>query len=374
MRRWLAALAIVGSVAPAWGQTEPEVYFSSPRAGAAIEGTPVITVIGRARGPRVEPTSKFDVMLVIDTSGSTASPSRGLLGSVGWGGLGGGVRLPRVMVRESILGAEVTAALNFLGQVDSTRTRIGVVTFAEAMHGEPANALVVQPLTFDHQAVRSALQRVLARGSDGGTDMAAGLRLAVRELLALDGATSPARPDARKVGLLLTDGFPTLPFGRGGGMEPGDLDVTLNAARVAAKGGILIHTFCLGPEALGKPAACTEVARITGGRHHLVETPADIVDILPRTSIARVELLSVRNATTGQMARSLTVSPDGQFTAEVALAPGENRLVADLLGDGGVRKSAELTVRYGQPDVRIQVDQDRERSLQIQIERPGSQP
>jgi hypothetical protein len=74
------------------------------------------------------------------------------------------------------------------------------------------------------------------------------------------------------------------------------------------------------------------------------------------------------------MARSLTVGPDGQFTAEVPLAPGENRLVVDLVSGAGVRKSAELVIRYGQPDVKIQVDQDRERSLQIQIERPGSRP
>jgi Mg-chelatase subunit ChlD len=378
MRGWLVALAILGSAAAVWGQGEPEVYFLSPKAGAAIEGAPWVTVTGRARGPRVESTSRFDVMLILDTSGSTAAPSRGLLGSLGWGGIGGGVRLPRGLVRESILGAEVTAALNFLAQVDAARTRVGVVTFAEgygaASGGGTANALVVQPLTFDLQAVRAALSRVLGRGSDGGTDMAAGLRLAVRELLTLDGALSPARPDARKVSLLLTDGFPTLPYGRGSGMEPGDLDVTLNAARVAAKADILVHTFCLGPEALGKPAACTEIARLTGGRHHLIETPADIVEILPRTSIARVELLSVRNVTTGQMARSLTVGPDGQFTAEVPLAPGDNRVVVDLHGAAGVRKSAELVVRYGQPDVRIQVDQDRERSLQIQIERPGAQP
>jgi von Willebrand factor type A domain len=379
MRGWLIALALVGTVASVWGQGEPEVYFSSPQAGAAIEGQPWVTVTGRARGPRVEPATGFDVMLIIDTSGSTATPSRGVLGSIGWGGIGGGViRVPKALVRESILGAEVTAALNFLAQVDGARTRLGVVTFAEAYETASgtgtANALVVQPLTFDQQAVRSALLRILARGSDGGTDMAAGLRLAVRELLSLEGAASPPRPDARKVGLLLTDGFPTLPFGGGNAMEPGDLDITLNAARVAAKGGILVHTFCLGPEALGKPAACTEIARITGGRHHLVETPADIVDILPRTSIARVDLLSVRNVTTGQMARTLTVGPDGQFTAEVPLAPGENRVIADLLGSAGVRKSAELVVRYGQPDVRIQVDQDRERSLQIQIERPGSRP
>jgi Mg-chelatase subunit ChlD len=378
VRGWLVALAILGSVAPVWGQGEPEVYFLSPQAGAAIEGEPWVTVAGRARGPRIEPTSKFDVMLILDTSGSTASPSRGLLGSLGWGGIGGGVRFPRELARDTILRAEVTAALNFLAQVDGVRTRVGVVTFAEgyetANGAGSANALVVQPLTFDLQAVKAALSRVLARGSDGGTDMAAGIRLAVRELLALDGALSLPRPDARKVSLLLTDGFPTLPFGSGTGMDPGDLDVTLNAARVAAKGAILVHTFCLGPEALGKPAACTEVARITGGRHHLIETPADIVEILPRTSIARVEILSVRNVTTGQMARKLTVGADGQFTAEVPLAPGENRVVVDLLGAAGARKSAELVVRYGQPDVRIQVDQDRERSLQIQIERPGSQP
>jgi Mg-chelatase subunit ChlD len=373
MRGWLVALALLLSAAPGWAEGEPEVYFSSPQSGAALEGAPWVTVTGRARGPQVESTSKFDVMLVLDTSGSTAAPSRGMLGSVGWGGFGGGlVRLPRGMVRESVLGAEVTAALNFLAKVDGVRTRVGVVTFAEGHGG--ANALVVQPLTFDLQAVRSALSGVLARGSDGATDMAAGLRLAVKELLSLEGAGSPPRPDARKVNLLLTDGYPTLPFGRGGGMEPGDLDITLNAARLAAKGGILVHTFCLGPEALGKPAACTEIARITGGRHHLIETPADIVEILPRTPIARVELLAVRNVTTNQMARSLTVGPGGEFTAEVPLTPGENRVVVDLLGAAGVRKSAELVVRYGQPDVRIEVDRDRERSLQIQIERPGSQP
>ena len=381
MRGWLIALALVGTGASAWGQGEPEVYFSSPQAGATIEGQPWVTVTGRARGPQGEPTTGFDVMLIIDTSGSTATPSRGVLGSIGWGGMGGGViRLPKALARESILGAEVTAALNFLAQVDGARTRVGVVTFAEAFETASgtgtANALVVQPLTFDQRAVRSALLRVLARGSDGGTDMAAGVRLAVRELLTLEGAASPPRADARKVGLLLTDGFPTLPYGGGRGMEPGDLDITLNAARVAAKGGILVHTFCLGPEALGKPAACTEIARITGGRHHLVETPADIVDILPRTSIARVELLSVRNVTTGQMARTLTVGPDGQFTAEVPLAPGENQVVVDLLGGGKVHKSASLMVRYGQRDVQIQVDRERQRSLEIQIEveRPVSKP
>jgi hypothetical protein len=141
---------------------------------------------------------------------------------------------------------------------------------------------------------------------------------------------------------------------------------------VSAKGGILVHTFCLGAEALSKPVVCSEIARLTGGRAQLLETPADVVDLLPRTSLGNVELVSVRNATTRQLARSLTVAPDGTFTAEVSLAPGENQLVVDLHGGAGVRRSAALVVRYGQPDVNVQVDRATPRSqeLQIQIERP----
>src|SRR5262245_16539781 len=128
MRGWLVALALLASVASVWAQGEPEVYFLSPKTGATIEGAPLVTVTGRARGPRIEPTSKFDVMLIIDTSGSTATPSRGLLDSVGWGsGSGRIIRLPKALARDSILGAEVSAALSFLAQVDGLRTRVGVV-------------------------------------------------------------------------------------------------------------------------------------------------------------------------------------------------------------------------------------------------------
>ncbi len=364
------ALAVVSAAAlPVWGQPEPEVYFLEPQPGAVVEGPPSVRVTGRARGPKLEPLRAFDVMLVIDTSGSTANSSSGWLGGRARGGVSGG----------SILGAEVTAALNFLGQADPSTTRVGLVTFAgdyQPMTGQAVggsnNAWVRQPLTGNYDLVRAALNQVLRRGPDGGTDMAAGLRLAVRELLALTGAASSARPEARKLALLLTDGFPTLPFGLVTDQDPGDVEITLNAARVAAKGGILVHTFCLGAEALLKPVACKDIARLTGGRAQLLETPADVVDLLPRTPLGTVELVSVRNATTGQLARSLTQTPDGTFTAEVPLAPGENRLVVDLLGGTGVRRSSTVVVRYGQPDVNVQVDRatPRGQELQIQIERP----
>jgi Mg-chelatase subunit ChlD len=371
---WAVALAVVGAAAlPVWGQAEPEVYFLEPQPGAVVEGPPWVTVTGRARGPKLEPARGFDVMLILDTSGSTAKSASGLLDWRARGGFSG----------RSILAAEVTAALNFLGQADASTTRIGLITFAgyyqpmtgRAVEGR-SNAWVLQPLTVNYDSVRAALQQVLRRGPDGGTDMAAGLRLATRELLALHGADSSSRPDARKVALLLTDGYPTLPFGLVSDQDLGNVEVTLSAARAGAKDGILVHTFCLGAEALQKPVACQEIARLTGGRAQLLETPADVVDLLPRTPLGNIELVSVRNATTGQLARSLAVTPDGTFTAEVSLAPGENRLVVDLHGGVGVRRSAALVIRYGQPDVNAQADRATPRSqelqIQIQIERPAT--
>jgi len=232
------------------------------------------------------------------------------------------------------------------------------------------NAWLDQPLTADYAAVRAALTRIGQRGSSGGTDMAAGLRLAIRELLVLGGARSPARGEARKVALLLSDGFPTLPFGSVASMESGDVEVTLSAARVAAKGGIVVHSFCLGPEALSAPVACREAARLTGGTFSSVERPADIVSLLPRTPVGRVDLVAVRNATTGQLARSVSVGADGGFSAEVELAPGANQLLVELHGPGP-RVTGTIVVHYGGRDVDIEVNKQRERTLELQIERPA---
>lgn len=378
MRRVVVGLALllVPWATDAGAQGRSEVYFMEPSDGAVIESGPWVKVTGRARS--LEPSGKalFDVMIVIDTSGSTRDPSglrvnqEGSFTSTGSGFFGRGGD-------DSILAAEVGSAIRFLGISDRATTRVGVLTFAGAFQffsglavPGSTNAWLEQPLTFDYEAVRAALLKILRRGPYGGTDMGAGLRLAIRELLALQGALSPPRPDARKVALLLTDGFPTLPFGSVNVMDPGDLEVTFDAARLAAKGGIVVHTFCLGREALSAPIACSEVARVTGGIYTPVQTPGDIVNILPNTPIGSVELVAVRNATTGQMARSLSVSSDGIFTAEVPLAPGGNRLVVELHGGDGLVGSDAVVVHYRGQDVEIEVGKERERKLEIQIEQP----
>lgn len=379
---WVVALLAAAWATGAWAESA-DVFFREPPDGAVVEGGPWITVSGRARRLQPLPAPAFDVLLVIDTSGSTRNAS-GVRWRAGANAPAAAPGSPFAWWRgfgDSILAAEVAAAIQFLGISNPATTRVGVVTFAGAFQAQvltglalgvpgSTNAWVAHPLTFDYVAVQRALLEVLRRGPYGGTDMGAGLRLAVRELLSLEGAQGRPRLEARKVALLLTDGYPTLPLGSVDVMDPGDVDAVVSAARIAGRGGIVIHSFCLGPEALSAPIGCTEAARITGGTYTPVQTPADIVNILPTTPIGHVELVAVRNATTGQMARSLSVTADGTFTAELPLALGANRLVVELHGSEGIQGSAARVVHYRGGEVQIEVTKERDRNVEIQVDRP----
>ena len=350
-----AAMALAAPAADA-----ARVEFVDPRDGAVVQ-QPEVRVRGRAEHDRPG-ASAFDVMLVIDVSGSTRVPvaAASSSGLVIGGALGEVLR----MGGPTILDVQMTAAERFVDAADRQSTRIGVVTFSEA-HSAQGGATVEQPLTTDYGAVRRTLQRIQSRTPTGGTDMVSGIRLAIRELRALSGAVSAARPEAKKVGLLLTDGFPTLPFPNQRALDPRNVAVTLDAVHVAARADIVIHTFCLGREALAAPVVCRDAAGITGGTYNPVQNPGDIVTLLPATRIADVAVVSVRNATTGQLARKLDVAADGRFTADVPLSPGANRLVVQVPG----AEAASVVVHY-QPDVKIQVERDPSRDVHIQVERP----
>ena len=367
MRAHAIAAVVALGLATAAGAQAPLVQFAHPADGAVVT-EPQVTVSGRAE-PQARPTAAFDVVLVIDTSGSTkmpaslaaaADPSGVVTGPFGVA-LGG----------PSILEAEVTAARRFVEVADRASTRIGVVTFSESGDGRPGNAWVEQPLTSDHEAVRRALEAIGRRTPYGGTDMVAGLRLALRELHALEGAESARRAGSRKVVMFMTDGFPTLPYPSHSMLDERNVGVTLDAARLAARSGVVVHTFCLGREALSAPVVCRDTARLTGGTYQPVQRPGDIVDLLPATNIGRVDLVSVRNATTGQMARRLEVDASGRFTADVPLAPGANRLVAQVQGAAPEAGMATTVVHYrpvGDVDIKV-TPRATERDVDIRIER-----
>ena len=358
MRTVLGALVVATALGAPVAASAARVEFMDPRDGAVVRQAEV-RVTGRADHD-LPTAATFDVLLVIDVSGSTRVPVAAASSGVVIGGSLGDILR---MGGPTILDVQMTAAQRFVDAADRQSTRVGVVTFSEG-HAQ-GGATVEQPLTFDYASVRATLSRIQSRTPNGATDMVSGVRLAIRELRSLTGSVSAPRPEAKKVALLLTDGFPTLPFPNQRELDPRNVQVTLDAVRIAAKADIVMHTFCLGREALSAPVVCREAASITGGRYHPVQNPADIVTLLPATRIADVAVVSVRNATTGQMAKKLDVAADGRFTADVPLAPGANRVVVQVPG----AEAASVVVHY-QPDVKIEVERDPSREIHIQVERP----
>ncbi|MFQ5656909.1 MAG: VWA domain-containing protein [Candidatus Methylomirabilales bacterium] len=333
--------------------THVEIGIEAPQDGATISGTSQVTVRGKARAARDYRPAQYDLILILDTSGSTRAPA--------------GVEIMGRIARDTtILVAEVVAAERLLEKLDPGSTLVGVVTFAGAYNHLTGQAIPNQPgavleqvLTANYQEVRAALHRILRRGPSGGTNMAAGVRLALRELTGLEGTFSHPRPESRKVALLLSDGFPTLPFGHVNSMDPSDVEVAIRAAAVAAKGEISIHTFALGIEALSAPYALTQIARMTGGRFTPLQRPGEIINVLPTISFADLDMVFVTNTTTGQPASDLTVNPDGRFQATVPLVPGVNRIAVTVLATDGTKESASVRVRYGgEESLHLEVQQD----------------
>lgn len=345
-----------------WGGTRVQVGIEAPQHGATIRGPSQVTVRGQARAARDYRPALFDLMLILDTSGSTRAPA----GVQTVGGFGGDM---------TILAAEVNAAERLLETLDPRSTMVGIVTFAGEYNRftgagitNQANAILEQPLTAKYDEVRLALQRLLRRGPSGGTDMAAGVRLAVRELAGLAGAQSLYRPQSRKVALLLTDGFPTLPFGHVNSMDPGDMEVAVRAASVAAKAEIKIHTFALGIEAVSAPYACTQIARVTGGIFTPLQRPGEIIEVLPKTSFADLDMVLVTNMTTGRPASDLRVNPDGRFQASVPLVSGVNRIAVTVLATDGTKGSAAVEVTYGQEEsLKLEVLRD-SKDLELELQ------
>ena len=303
---------------------------------------------------------RYDVMLVIDVSWSTRTASG--VDVDGDGEIGEDPHLGLFAPGEyaddvrstdpddTILHAEVRAAKALLESLDPSRNRVGIVTFSGEVDPETntrvgpeqRDATLELALSHDFARARSVLDDIAARAPRGATNFAAGIRLATTELAGLSGAVSPPRPDARKVMLFLTDGIPSFPVGRADVSDPGDLEAAVNAARVAHTGGIRINSFALGPDALTKPKAATEVARVTLGTFTPLLEPGAIVAALQAVSFANVEDLGVVNLTTRENAPDVRLNPDGSFVAFVPVREGRNRVLVNALASDGSEANLEL--------------------------------
>jgi hypothetical protein len=226
---------------------------------------------------------------------------------------------------DTILDAELASARLLLGDVNPEHTRLGIVSFSGAAEDAPqvlVPARTEVPLTSSIEDLEAGFVRLDRRGSAGRTHMAAGLDLAVDELLGHGLSLPRDDPKTQKVVVFFTDGTPTLPYDQ---RDANELAVITAAERAAAH-GVRVFSFAVGPEALGRPVAAVEMARRTGGVFTPVKNPKDLTAAVKAVRLTRFDSLEIQNATLRASARKLHLGPDGSFEALVPLKPGKNRI------------------------------------------------
>jgi len=361
----LVLLAVPATHAAVQGQDgDVEVRVESPAEGALVRNK---VHMARVRGQAKAGTEgwlAFDVMLAIDVSYSTRMPSGIDVDRDGETGfnpqqelVAPGTYADDVVCSDpddTILQAEVEAARVLLGELDPARTRVGVITFSGEADPETGrrvshdqkDAWVQVPLTHDFAEVERALDRIAREGPQHATNFAAAVRLAVTELAGIVGARSVPREDARKVVLFLTDGEPSFPIGRAAVSDPGDTEAAISAARLAHKAGITINTYALGRNALSRPVAVSEMARLTVGVHTPIRNPGDIVRFLRGISFANVDDVVITNVTLREVSYDVSLSPDGSFSGFVPVRPGRNEIKVTALASDGSEASVELGFEF----------------------------
>lgn len=411
-----AALACAAFAARAADDDAVKIEIRSPHPGETVKNkTDMAPLAGLALAG--ERPVNFDVMIVLDVSGSTEYPSgidvngNGKLGETVRSTNPGDPDVPNTDPDDSILAAEVAASKSLLEGLDPKRVHVGVLSFSgevDEVTGRGLNrgqdALLELPLSADYGAVRGALEAVRLRGPSGGTNMEAGVKLALRELASLPGAQSKPRADAKKVILFLTDGKPSLPFGLANVEDKEDMLAAIDAAQLAKVAGVTLNVYGLGPEAIDYPVAATEMAKATGGVYTPVRTPGDIVSLLSGVTFANVEDVVAVNLTLQEWAgpNDILLSPDGSFKGFVPVRPGMNRIRVSALASDGSRGSMEFDLKFAQQgmtdlelaaerdrirqrtkeiQLRLERDrqeafrkQERERALEISVDKPGGSP
>ena len=249
---------------------------------------------------------------------------------------------------DSILHAELEATRRLIDALDSSRTRVGIVTFWE-------EAQVRSSIGNTRAEIDGALEFIAGSEPRGRTNMAAAIEVASAMLL----EAKDAEEERELAILLLSDDFPTVP-------PPAEFaaDKAVQAARAAGRRRIRIYSFALGlppgSSDIGS-LALREVASVTHGAYTALDEPGDIIEALPRIDLTGLAAISIVNRTTGQDARATWVRPDGTFDGFVALRKGKNVLRVTALGPEGGKAVQERIVFFRPRRPRNQADRDADR-------------
>ena len=369
--------AILFLIAPAPARPSVSVDVLSPKEGSSFThrlNLAYVTGDAWVDAPWRRPS---DVVFLIDTSRSTADPSGADVDADGRKGKWL-ILLQNTDRGDSVLAAEIASARKLLRSFDPVVTSVAVVTFdgARTSGWGPGgrllpDAVVEQSLTPDYNFVDAALGRILKRGPDGGTNMAEGVRVAINELTGFQSQSRP-RPGAERSIYLFTDGFPTLPFIGWFAAERKNVELTVYYAETAGRLGIRVNAFAVGKEALARPLATVDTARVSGGMFVPVLDPGQLPAVVEAVAANRVDRVTVRNTTTGEGARVVQLNQDGTFDSLVPVRSGSNLLeVVATATDGSVARR-NVSVNY-QPatekllDVTVEQAKNIDKLLDIQV-------
>ncbi len=230
-----------------------------------LDSLPTVSV---ADCPRFDPSTvgPIDVVFAIDASRSTLDPTGEDINGNGKTGrpiisrVGGAFDLGSTDPGDSFLVAQVVAARSVLQAFRNAGARFGIVSFSDSSR-EQVRHPVAQAGDGSHE---SALERILANGSGGDTDFAAGLSDAYE---ALAGAPSGGN---RYLALLMSDTLAPVPSADPRASPRIDPAVERGVVR-AASAGIVFNTFAIGDRAAGDPNHLRAIARGTGGTFSRVD-------------------------------------------------------------------------------------------------------
>ncbi|MFQ5697752.1 MAG: VWA domain-containing protein [Myxococcota bacterium] len=308
----LALLALLVTATPGRAAERIWLEVKAPHEKGHVRGPVGLVEVRGWAGTGIR--GKHDVIVAVDRSSSVWKASGidvdgdGVIGRPRRGGLG--ETIDRTTdPGDTVFRAELMAARRLVERLDPATSRIGILSFTD-------HARLRAPLG----SSRDTLQRTLSELPDPPASAGTSFYWAILDALqAFRDAPAKDGPKRLRSLVLLSDGAPTRP-------PPPDKAArfALHAAREAAREGVRIYAFGLGPDAISSPAIFSRIARITQGELLLVDHPADVIEQVPYLSLTKLTGVEIDNLSMSQSARAIRLLPDGSFDGYAPLRPGAN--------------------------------------------------